>query len=255
MKTAVLVALISFLVSPLCTLNAQSTELDATLMKVDSLIMAENLSDATLILETANAENPTQYELLWRLSRLETLLGEMDAGNEDAELEHYNRALEFAELAIKANKKGSMGYIRRAAANGKLALFQGVLTANSYVNSVRDDAEKAIKLKSTDDYNMATAYYILGRTHLKLSETAVVLRMPLDLDWGNIDEAVEYLEKAVKMRPAFIMYRYDYARALIEYEEEGKAKAELLQIANIPNAEPGDDARRVEAQKLLESLD
>jgi len=254
MKMSVFVALISLLALPFYSLNAQSSDLSVILIKVDSLIMADNVAEASQILEKSNAKSPTNYELLWRLSRVETLLGESDAGDEDKEIAHYNKALELAELAIRADKNGSMGYIRRAAANGKLALFQGVLTANSYVNAVLDDAEKAIKLKSADEYNMATAYYILGRTHLKLSETPVVLRMPLDLDWGNIDEAVEYLEKAVKMRPAFIMYRYDFARALIEYDEEGKAKAELLQIANIPNAEPGDDARRVVADKLLKSL-
>lgn len=254
MKTMLFVALFSLIASFPFNVIAQDSDIAPILTRVDSLIMADNVAEATKVLEKANAENPTNYELLWRLSRIEVLLGEVEAGNEEAELAHYNRALEFADLAIKANKKGSMGYIRRAAANGKLALFQGVLTANSYVNAVLDDTEKAIKLNNADDYNMATAYYILGRTHLKLSETAVVLRMPLDLDWGNLEEALEYLDKAVKMRPNFIMYRYDYARALIENDEKGKARAELLQIETIPNAEPGDDERRIEAKTLLDSL-
>lgn len=228
------------------SLNAQDV---SVYQKVDSLIMANQVSEAEEVLDM---ESDT-YDYYWRKSRLLVLKGDATE-NKDQQKDAYNQALEYANKAIKANKKGSLGYIRRAAANGKLALFEGVLTANTYVNEVRDDAEKALKLKSTDEYNLATAYYILGRTHLKLSETPAVLRMPLELDWGNLDEALENLKKAVDLRPDFIMYHYDYARALIEYEEEEKAKKVLQGIADLPFREPGDDQRKRDAIELLKSL-
>lgn len=226
---------------------------EATLETVDELVMQDKVNEAKTLLDQFYANDKNSYDVLWRMSRLEILIGDQKEG-QDSQLGHYEQALEYANRAIKANKKGTLGYVRRAAANGKLALFQGVLTSTSYVNAVRDDCEKAIKYNSDGDYNLAAAYYILGRTHLKLYETPVVLRMPLDLDWGNLDEAVEYLEKAVELRPGFLWYQLDYARALIEFEEEKKAKKLLTAIADMEFQEPGDDARKAEAAELLKSL-
>lgn len=220
--------------------------------KVDSLIMLDQVPAAHSMLEEALATDAKNYELLWRISRTQTLLGDKVEG--DAAKAAYEKALEYANQAIKADKKGSMGYIRRGAANGKLALFQGVLTANTYVIEVRDDAEKAIKLNNASEYEMATAYYILGRTHLKLTETPAVLRMPLDLDWGNLEEALEYLEKATQMRPDFLMYHLEYAKALIEDEREDDAKKVLASIADMPNQEPGDEERKAQAVDMMKGL-
>ncbi len=219
----------------------------------EKAVAAGNLTEAKSVLDAALAKEPANYEYLWRYSRLMILTGESRTGQKD-ELDFYNKALEWAEKAVKANKKGSAGYVRRAAANGKLALFQGVLTSNTYVNSAKEDVEKAIKNKADGDLTMAAAYYILGRSHLKLSETPVVLRMPLDLDWGNVDDAAVNLKKAVDLRPGFVMYHLEYGKALLAKEDKAKAKEQLTLAANGAVQEPGDEKRRQEASELLKSL-
>jgi tetratricopeptide (TPR) repeat protein len=222
-------------------------------LPIDSLMNAGQLTEAAEWLDQKLQEEPKNADWLWRMSRNELLIGETKA-EESEQKSHFERALEFANGAVKADKKNSMGYIRRAAANGKIALFQGVLTANTYVNEVRDDCERALKLKSADAYELAAAQYILGRTHLKLSETPAVLRMPLDLDWGNLEEALELLEKAVAARPQSLRYHFDYARALIEMEDTQAAKEILARIAELPETEPGDEGRRTEAAQMLAEL-
>jgi tetratricopeptide (TPR) repeat protein len=219
----------------------------------EKAIAAGNLAEAKSVLDAALAKEPGNYEYLWRYSRLMILTGESRTGQKD-ELDFYTKALEWAEKAVKANKKGSAGYVRRAAANGKLALFQGVLTSNTYVNSAKEDVERAIKNKADGDLTLAAAYYILGRSNLKLSETPVVLRMPLDLDWGNVDDAVSNLKKAVELRPGFVMYHLELGRAYIAQENNAKAKEQLSLAANGSEQEPGDAKRRQEAAELLKSL-
>ncbi|MEO1021925.1 MAG: hypothetical protein AAFW89_05225 [Bacteroidota bacterium] len=233
-----------------CLATAQEL---AQLEAIDEWIMQDQVPEARAAVQELLNTYPKSYDVLWRASRVELLTGEQSEGKK-LEKKHYREALNLADRAVKANKKGSHGYMRRAAANGKLALFEGVLTANEYVNAVRDDAEKALKLNSESPYQMATAHYILGRTHVKLSETPAVLRMPLDLEWGDFEEGLEHLEKAVEMRPGFIMYNLDFARALIEDKQDDKARVILKNISSLDEVEPGDKLRKNEALELLNSL-
>lgn len=221
--------------------------------KTDALLEAANLNDAKTTIETAYKSNAKDYEVLWRLARVNVLLG--DANQNKGEQEAlYNKALQFANEAVAANGKGMNGYIRRAAASGKIALFKGVTGVADLVKSARDDANYAIQLNNATPASLATAHYILGRTHLRLTETPKIIRMPIGLGWGNIGEAVSNLKKAVDLRSGFVMFHLDYARALVKEEKWQDAKKELYAIPAMKNQEVGDDARKQEAAQLLEQI-
>jgi tetratricopeptide (TPR) repeat protein len=128
---------------------------------------------AALTLESNN------YEVLWRISRSLVDLGEHLPSGTDEEkakqLETYEKARDFANKAIATNANGAMAYTRRAIANGRIALFKGVWESLDLVKQVRADCEKSIVL----DPNDAAAYYVLGRTHLKVCEKPRIVRWPL----------------------------------------------------------------------------
>jgi tetratricopeptide (TPR) repeat protein len=197
---------------------------------------------------------PHDYEILWRLSRTYVDLGEHLPGKTDPEKtvqsEYYQKAFEFADRAVKANANGSMGYLRRAIANGRVALFKGIWSAVDLVKQVKADCEKAMALDPTN----ASAYYILARTHAKLCEKAKMVRWPLGLGWGNRDEAAKFFEKAIALRPEFMMYRIDAAKNYLELDEFQKAKEQLVKIAALPKEDEDDDAVRREAKDMLEKL-
>ncbi|HLP14913.1 MAG TPA: hypothetical protein VK470_01570 [Bacteroidota bacterium] len=197
---------------------------------------------------------PKDYEVLWRLSRTYVDLGEHLPGKTDQEknvqLEYYQKALAYADRAVAANPNGSMGYLRRAIANGRVALFKGIWAAVDLVKQVKADCEKALSL----DAKNASAYYILARTHAKLCEKSKIVRWPLGLGWANRDEATTLFEKAISMRPNFIMYRLDAAKNYIENDDEAKAKQQLTAIATLPKEDEDDDALKREAKELLEKL-
>lgn len=200
------------------------------------------------------AVEPNNYEVLWRISRSYVDIGEhqpaISKEDKTKQLETYQKALDFAELAVKANPNGSMGYTRRAIANGRVALFKGVWDSIDLVKLVKADCEKAIQL---DSQNPA-AYYVLARTHAKLCEKPKIIRWPLGLSWANYEEARANYERAIAMRPMFIMYRLDAARTYVELDEYDKAKEQLTRIAALPTEDEDDNQFRKEAKELLERI-
>jgi tetratricopeptide (TPR) repeat protein len=202
----------------------------------------------------AYAIEPNNYEILWRISRSYVDIGEHQPAitKEDKvkQLETYQKSLDFAELALKANPNGSMGYTRRAIANGRVALFKGVWDSIDLVKQVKVDCEKAIQL----DKENPAAYYVLARTHAKLCEKPKIIRWPLGLSWANYEEARANYEKAIAMRPTFIMYRLDAARTYAELDEYDKAKDQLTRIAVLPTEDEDDNQFRKEAKDLLERI-
>ncbi len=202
----------------------------------------------------ALAVAPNDDEVLWRISRSYVDVGEhLPSTTEEekqSQLATYEKALGFAEKAVTANPKSSMSYTRRAIANGRIALFKGVWSALDFVNAARSDCEKALELDSLNN----AAYYVLGRTHAKVSEKPRIIRWPLGIGWASLDDAVANYEKAVALRPDFIMYRLDCAKTYIEMDEYTKAREHLSVISLLPKQDEDDDQFRREGKELFESI-
>lgn len=198
--------------------------------------------------------DPSNPDVLWRISRAYVDIGEHLPTRTDQEkasqLAAYEKALEFAERAVNAAPMNSMAYTRRAIANGRIALFRGVWESLELVKQVKADLEKAIELDSQND----VAYYVLGRTHAKVSERPRVFRWPLGLSWANLDEAIQHYERAIAIKSDFIMYRLDCARAYVEKEEFDNARRHLTLIASLPTLDEDDERFRSEAKELLGQL-
>jgi tetratricopeptide (TPR) repeat protein len=248
------------LLSMLCVMNAIASAPDSS--KAEQLIAQGNVfsektfdnQKALQSYQAALALEPNNYDALWRVSRAYVDIGEHLPATTDQEkavqLQTYEKALESANKAVAANPNGAMAYTRRAIANGRIALFKGVWESLDLVKQTKADCEKAIAL----DPNDAAAYYVLGRTHMKVSEKPRIVRWPLGLGWANLDESVKNYEKAIALRSDFIMYRLDCARAYVELDEYGKARAQLTAIGTLPTMDEDDGQFRKDAQELLDKI-
>lgn len=229
----------------------------ATLIAEGDALATQKFDNAGALakFEQALALAPDNVELLILLSRTYIDIGEHLPAGTDAEkaaqLKHYEKSLEFANKAIAGAPNGSMGYTRRAIANGRVALFRGIWESLDLVKQVKADIEKAIALDSKN----ATAYYILARTHAKVAERPRMVRWPLGLSWASYEEAAKHYEQAIALRPGFIMYRLDAARTYVELEEYAKAREHLKAIPTLAKEDEDDDQFCKEAVDLMKKIE
>ena len=211
--------------------------------------------DTYLKADKLSADN---WDVLWRISRAYVDLGEKMPTKTDEQKDEqekiYNKALEYADRSVKLGSNESITYVRRAIANGRIALFEGVFSAIGTVKDVKADCEKAIQLGNGGNYVQALAHYVLGRTHLKVCEKGYLIRLPLGLGWGDTEEAVRLLETAVKLKPNFRMFMFELAKAYIEEDEYDKAKETLMKIEKAPVVDEDDDTVLANAKKLYEEI-
>ncbi|GMU89982.1 MAG: hypothetical protein AMXMBFR49_21880 [Chlorobiota bacterium] len=209
-------------------------------------------ADALKKFEEANKLSPNNWEILWRLSRTHVDIGEHSGGN--SQLANFEKAEKYATQAIKFAPNQSITYLRRAIANGRIALFKNVFSAAGVVNSVKADVDKAIALGNGGSEVQATAHYVLGRTHNKLCEKPYIFRAPLGLGWGDIDQAIKSLNTAIKLRPNFRMFHLEIAKAYIENDQYDKARTHLNKVPGIPFLDEDDASVLAESKKLLAEI-
>ena len=250
--------LIVFLLLILPSTKIFSQSVDQLVEEGDKYYKQFNNEKALEFFKKAEKIDSNNFEVLWRLSRTYVELAEkMPNGTSDqekAQLDVYQQGLEYANKAVAKEPKNSIGYLRRAIANGRIALFKGIFSVAGVVNSVKADVEKSIQLGNGGNFVQAVAHYVLGRTHAKTSEKWKPARSVLGLGWADNEIAIQEYKKAISLYPSYLMFYVDYAISLIR-EDEYKTAREMLNTAiNCQKQNQDDDNRRAEANKLLNDI-
>ena len=206
----------------------------------------------------ADKLSPKNWDILWRISRsyvnIGTHMPENTDDQKDAQLAIYQKALSYADLSVTLGSDKSITYLRRAITNGRIALFKGVFSVGSVVNSIKSDCEKAIKLNNGGNYVQGLAHYVLARTNAKISEKWAPARAVLGLGWADNEIALKEFKTAISIFPDFRMFYIDYARSLIREDEYGTAREMLNKCISSSKQEEDDDIRLAEAKQLLNEI-
>jgi tetratricopeptide (TPR) repeat protein len=214
-----------------------------------------NHTEALKFYLEADELSPSNWEILWRISRAYLDIGRKMPENSDeendAKLGTFKKSFDYADSSVKLAADQSIPYIRRAMANGNIALFEGVFSAIGTVESVKEDCERAIQLDNGGNYYQSLAHYVLAKTHVKVCEKTYLLRLPLGLGWGDMDEAIREFTIAIKLQPNLRMYYLDLAKAYIEEDEYELAKENLLMVEKAPFSLEDDDEYLDEARELM----
>ena len=248
-----------FLFVLLCSGILSAQTLDELLNKGDEYLDVKYDNQKALnVYLKADSLFPNNWKIYWRLSRTYIYIGEKMPGSTDAQkdsqLVKYNIALDYANKAVKLAPNEAEPYLRRAIANGKIALFKGVFSVGKVVNAVKDDCEKAIKLGNGGNYTQAVAHYVLARTNAKVSEKWAPARAVLGLGWADIDTAIVEYNRAIKLYPNFRMFYLDLAKAYIREDEYDKARANLNKVLSSPKKDENDDKQLADAKILLKKI-
>lgn len=249
------VALISLLFSNII----YSQSLDELLNKGDKYLDEEfNNQKALETYQAADKQYPNNWDVYWRLSRTYVYIAEKmpesSSEQKDAQLEVYKKAYDYANKAVKLAPDKSVTYLRRAIANGRIALYKGVFSVAGVVNAVKADCDKAISLGNGGNKIQAIAHYVLARTNDKVSEKWAPARSVIGLGWANMDKAFSEYNTALKLYPNFRMFYLDYGKACIKEDDYAKAKELLRKVIESPKSEENDDEQLAEAKKLLEKI-
>jgi tetratricopeptide (TPR) repeat protein len=250
---------ITFVFSLLMFVSITAQSVDELLKEGDQY--AEEKWDNQKALDTylsADKISPNNYEVYWRISRAYVDITEHMPTNtddqKDAQLAKYQVAFDWAEKAVKLAPDKSVTYLRRAIANGRIALFKGIFSVIGIVNSVRDDLEKAIKFGNGGNIIQSVAHYVLARTHAKVCDKAYLIRLPLGLGWGDLEVAEKEYKKAIELRPNFRMFYLDLAKLYVEDDEYQKARECLAKVEQSPKEDEDDDKYLAEAKVLKEKI-
>lgn len=206
----------------------------------------------------ADKKFPNNWEVQWRISRgyvkIADHMPSSTGDQKDAQSAVYEKAVSYADIAIKLAGDKSVNYLRRAIANGKIALFKGVFSVSSVVKAVRDDCLKAIQLGNGGNEIQALSHYILARTHAKISEKWKPARSVLGLGWADNEVAIEEYKKAIALNQSYLMFYTDYAISLEREDMYKEAKEALNKAFKMTKKDDADDARLEEAKKLYEEI-
>jgi tetratricopeptide (TPR) repeat protein len=198
--------------------------------------------------EKALAEKPGDYEVLWRIAREYVNTG--DLLPEDQQLAAYEKAKTYADKAVAANPKGSMGYTQVAVVLGKIALFKGVFQSIGLVKQVKEECDKAIEL----DPNNALAYFVLARTNQKVSEKPGFFRSLIGLGWASNEKAEELYRKAISLDSNSVMFNWYYAKLLAATGKYAESRSVLEKIPDMQITYQEDPEYKQDAQKLLTEI-
>ncbi|HEY6089982.1 MAG TPA: hypothetical protein VD771_09350 [Gemmatimonadaceae bacterium] len=219
----------------------------------DKEYAAMNASAALKHYEAAIAEDPKNYEALWKASRSAVDLGSYERNDEMRGLDFRNAEL-YARRAVEANPGDAEGHFNLARALGKNALTQGPRARIKYANDVRSHALECLKINP----KQAGCLHVMGMWNAEVMRLNGFTRMMArnflggkvfgSASWA---EAKRYMEESVANEPDRIVHHLDLAGVYRDMGDKAKARAEYEAVMKLPNADYNDRRYKGEADAEL----
>ncbi len=198
---------------------------------------------ALVAVRQSQADDPTNYELAWRLAKFNYYLGEHSSESTEKE-KSFHDGIAAGKLAVKLQDGKPDGHFWLGVnygGNAKLSVLAGL----SDFEDIKQEMETVIKLD--EGYQSGSAYLALGKLYLEAPRML----------GGDSQKAVEYLEKGVRLGPTNALLRWQLASAYAElhrYDEARKQIDYLLAMKPAPGYEPEYEEAVAEVRKLQEKL-
>ena len=229
---------------------------DGRIAQGDSLYAARDVSGALAKYEAVLKDAPGEYDALRKAARASTDLGEFEPST-SVRSEHFSRARQYAERAVKANGSGAEGQFELARALGRTALAAGIKERVRLATEVRAHALGAL----SHDPRHAGAMDVLGMWNAEVMRLSGLERAFAkaflggkvlgEANWGA---AARYLEQAVALEPDRIVHHLDLAGVYRDVGKTGAARAQYTWILNAPLTEFNDANYRKQAADALRGL-
>ena len=198
---------------------------------------------AIVALRQAQADDPANYDLAWRLAKFNYYLG-AHSPNSTEQDKAFHEGIDAAKLAVKLQDGKAEGHFWLGANYGGSAQ-NSVLAGLSEIEDIKREMETVIKID--EGFQSGSAYMVLGQ---------VYLQSPRILG-GDTQKAIEYLEKGVKLGPSNALLRVRLAQAYAQDHRNADAQKQidaLLAMKPSPDYEPEYNEAVAAAKKLQENI-
>jgi tetratricopeptide (TPR) repeat protein len=199
--------------------------------------------EALVALRQAQADDPSNYELAWRLAKFNYFVGAHSPESTEQD-KSFREGIEAGKQAVALQAGKPEGHFWLGANYGGSAKAS-VLAGLSEFNDIKSEMETVLKLD--EGYQSASAYMVLGQLYLEA---------PRFLG-GDAQKAVEYLEKGIKLGPENALLRSHLAEAYAAVHRNDDARKQIDSVlAMKPQAglEPEYNEAVDAVRKLQEKL-
>ena len=196
-----------------------------------------------IALRQAQTSNPTDYEIAWRLAKFNYYLG--DHTTDDTEQEKaFHDGIEAGKLAVKLDGNRPEGHFWLGANYGGYAKIS-TLAGLTDIDNIKREMEAVIKIN--EGYEGGSAYLGLGQMYLKAPR----------IFGGDVDKAIDYLEKGLKVGPNNGLMHLRLAQAYAAANRDNDARQQLKVLFEnkpTPGYEPEYSDAVKEGKELEEKL-
>jgi tetratricopeptide (TPR) repeat protein len=196
------------------------------LEKADRLDDSDHFAEALTILKDAEKSDPSNPEILFRISRVESDLID-DLKDESKKKAYAHESVTYAKKATKME----------------------------YSRVLKNEAEKAVELDPKSDYG----YLILARWNFEMTQLNPILKGIAQMLYGEVppasqEKALEYFQKAIAIAPNRIIHHFYYGQALAKLGRKDEAKAQYEKVLALPATDKEDRGYQRDASTALKAL-
>ena len=198
---------------------------------------------ALIAVRQGAAGDPTNYELAWRAARLNYYLGSHTSDDSEQE-KAFHDGIEAGKLAVKLNSGRPEGHFWLGANYGGNAEIS-TLAGLTDIEDIKREMEAVLKMD--EHFEAGSAYLGLGQVYLKAPR----------IFGGDVQKAIEHLEKGIKIAPNNGLMRLRLAEAYAEANRDNDAREQLrilFESKPTPGYEPEHDDAVKEGRELEAKL-
>ena len=199
--------------------------------------------------------DPDHFEAVCAASYLYGQVGKRFL-DKKSQREYYQRSQTLARQAFAARPDDPEANLVMAWSHGGMALISGLREKAAAGWEVKEHVERTLESRPEDHrawYILANLNYQVGTAGFLQKRLARVLfgGVPKEL---SLEKAIEAYRKTVEIRPDFILYRYELARALNRSGLQSEASEHLRQALILAPRFEDDPAVLERCRKLLSRL-
>ncbi len=227
------------------------------LIKGDDYYKKFDLINAAKNYEYAYKQNPKNYTVLEKLTKIFNDLGEnyMELKDTKKAEEAITSAVRYAEIFYSLFSDSAKTYTLLAMSYGNLALFKGGNEKIKLAEKIRKNAEKSIEL-NPNDY---LPYIILGIYNRQIAslnwfERTFANTFLGEVPEGSLSAAEQFLLKALQIQPGMITAMFNLSLVYKEMDDERNEVYWLKKIVDAPITDFRDKYSKMKAKERLNEL-